>query len=239
MGEAHFQSKDYKLAFDAFNKVYSKYLESSLRPYALFRMGCVNFSTGKFQEAGLKWTQLIKEYPDNISYAASIYLLAEISLRQNELGEAIAGFGKLQHVNKYAMDSAYKTILGLAVQKQYEEAIHRADRFLDEYQWGDLSAKVSLLKGLSYHLEKKYEEAAVEYQKILDKYPNSTFFEKALYLLAVSYYQREFYGELVTNVYQTLKLSPTSASEWYAQTYYWIAEGYYNLEQYESARTVY
>ncbi|MFH1282210.1 MAG: tetratricopeptide repeat protein [bacterium] len=239
MGEAYFQSKEFPLAYSAFKNVYDKHLDSSLRPYALFRMGCVNFLTGRFQEAGLKWDQLVKQYPHNISHPASIYLLSEIALRQNELGTAIGNYAKVQNVSAYAMDAAYKIVWCLAVQGQFEEAINRADSFIKEYQWGDLAAKTYLLKGLSYHSLKKYEEAGVEYQKVLDRFPESIYFEKALYLFALSYYQQEFYGELVTNIYQTLKMSPTSGSEWYARTYFWVAEGYYKLEEYESARMVY
>jgi TolA-binding protein len=81
MGESYFQSKEYPLAYDSFRRLYTKpNWRARSGPFALFRMGCVDFQNGNFEQAGLNWTQLVKEFPQNLSGPASQYLLAEISL---------------------------------------------------------------------------------------------------------------------------------------------------------------
>ncbi|MBL0059458.1 MAG: tetratricopeptide repeat protein [Elusimicrobia bacterium] len=200
MGEAYFQSKEYPLAYNSFKRIYTTELASPFRPFALFRMGCVDFQNGKFDQAGLNWTQLVKEFPQNLSGPASQYLLAEISLRQGELAKAIPGFSGLITNNDYTMDAQFKIIWSLAVQGQYDVAIAKADRFLKDFEWGELHAKVSLMKGLCQMMMKKPDEAIATFQFILDRYPNTGYFDKALYLMAVTMIQERRYAEVVTHV---------------------------------------
>lgn len=239
MGEAYFQSKEYPLAFNSFKRIYDKELESPLRPFALFRMGCVNFQNGNFAAAGQNWAKLVKEFPQNISGPASQYLLAEIALRQNELGPAITGFSGLVALDDYSMDAQFKVIWSLAVQGQYDMAVSRADRFIKDFEWGELHAKASLIKGLCLHLMKKRTEAIDTYQFLLDRYPNTAYFEKALYLMAVALVQEQRHAEVVTHVYTILKSAPASPTPWQAQTYYWVAESYFNIGQFELAKQTY
>ncbi len=239
MGEAFFQSKEYPLAHNSFQRLFTKELQSPLRPFALFRMGCVNFQNGSFEAAGQNWSRLMKEFPENISGPAAQYLLAEIVLRQNQLGNAIAGFGGLVSLDDYSMDAQYKVIWSLAVQGQHDMAIARADRFLKEFEWGDLHAKVMLLKGISQQSMKLTDAAVTTYQAILDRFPNTPYYEKALYLLAVSLVQNHRYAEVVTLVYGILKSAPASPTRWQAETYYWVAESYFNIGQFELAKQTY
>lgn len=239
MGEAYFQSKEYPLAYNSFKRIYTTELASPFRPFALFRMGCVDFQNGKFDQAGLNWTQLVKEFPQNLSGPASQYLLAEISLRQGELAKAIPGFSGLITNNDYTMDAQFKIIWSLAVQGQYDVAIAKADRFLKDFEWGELHAKVSLMKGLCQMMMKKPDEAIATFQFILDRYPNTGYFDKALYLMAVTMIQERRYAEVVTHVYTFLKRAPATPTPWQAESYYWVAEAYYNIEQFELARETY
>jgi tetratricopeptide (TPR) repeat protein len=239
MGEAYFQSNEFPLAYDAFKRVYTTMLDSTLRPYALFRMGCVNYQIGKFEQAAFNWAQLVKEYPENLSGPASQYLIAELYLRENEASKAIAEFSKLQGIDEYAMDSKYKILWSFAMQGQYDTVIAKANSFLKEYEWGDLHAKVMLLKGLSQHLMNNQDEAIATYQGLLDRFPDSLYYEKGLYLMTVAYYQLKRYAEVVTHIYQLLKTIPTSPSMWQAGTYFWVAESYYQIGQYELSRQIF
>ncbi|MBK8575887.1 MAG: tetratricopeptide repeat protein [Elusimicrobia bacterium] len=239
MGEAYFQSKEFPLAYNSFRRIYKSELASPLRPFALFRMGCVDFQNGNFEQAGLNWAQLVKEFPQNLSGPASQYLLAEISLRQGELAKAIPGFSALVTNNDYSMDAQFKIIWSLAVQGQYDIAITKADHFIKDFEWGELHAKVSLIKGLCQMLMKKPDDAVVTFQFILDRYPNTAYFDKALYLMAVTMVQERRYAEVVTHVYTFLKRAPATPTPWQAETYYWVAEAYYNIEQFELARQTY
>ncbi|MFH1378808.1 MAG: tetratricopeptide repeat protein [bacterium] len=239
MGEAYFISQEFPLAYNSFKKVYSTMLASPLRPYALFRMGCVNYQIGQYEQAAFNWSQLVKEYPQNLSGPASQYLLAELSLRQGELGKAIANFSQLQGIDEYSMDARYKIIWSLAVQGQYDSVISKANQFIKDYEWGELHAKVTLLKGLSQHLMKNHDEAILTYQSLIDRYPESIYFEKGLYLMTVALFQVNRYAEIVTHIYQLLKVAPSSPSEWQAGTFYWIGEAYYNIGQYEMARQLF
>ena len=239
MGEAYFQSQEYPLAYDAFKKVFTEELKSPLRPIALFRMGCVNFQNGLLDQAGHNWSQLVQEFPATLSGPASQYLLAEIFLRQNELGKAITGFSGLLDVEEYSMDAQYKVIWSLAAQGQYDAAVTKADKFVKDIEWGELHAKALILKGLSQQKMNKQDDAIATYQSVLDRYPKTLYYEKSLFLMTLALVQQKRYAEVITLVYQVLKNSPSSPSRWQAETYYWVAESYYNMGQFEMSRQLY
>jgi len=238
MAEAYYQVNELNLAYDSYRKVFDKYLSSPLRPYALHRMACIHFQLGRFQEAGLKWEQLVRTFEDDVNLPNGIYMLGEMALRQGEYGKAIAFFSQIADTNELRMDAQYKIIWCLAEQNQDETAVARSEQFLKEYPWGELAAKTHLIKGICLQRMKKYREANQEYQIVADQFGNSIHSEKALYLMSTSLFQNNQLAEIVTSLNSTLKLAPVSPTRWQAETYLWIAEAYYGLEQYEaSART--
>ncbi|MCB4756859.1 MAG: tetratricopeptide repeat protein [Elusimicrobia bacterium] len=238
MAEAYYQVNELNLAYDAYRKVFDKYVSSPLRPYALHRMACIHFQLGRFQEAGLKWEQLVRTFEDDVNLPNGIYMLGEMALRQGEYGKAISFFSQIADTHELRMDAQFKIIWCLAEQKQDEAAVARADQFLKDYPWGELAAKTHVLKGIGLQRMKKFREANQEYQVVIDQFGNSIHSEKALYLMATSLFENNQLAEIVTSLNSTLKLAPVSPTRWQAETYLWVAEAYYGLNQYDaSART--
>ncbi len=239
MAEAYYKVNEMNLAYDSFRRVYDNYSLSPLRPYALHRMACINFNLGRFQEAGLKWEELVRTFEDDVNLPYAIYMLGEMSLRQGDYGKAISFFSQISEAHELRMDSQYKIIWCMAEQKQDETAVARADAFLKEYPWGDLAAKMHLIKGICLQRMQKYVEANTEYQTVLDQFGNSIYSEKALYLMATSLFQNSKLAEIVTSLNSQLKLAPVSPTRWQAETYLWVAEAYYALNQYPAAQRTY
>jgi tol-pal system protein YbgF len=239
MAEAYYQVNELNLAYDSFRKVFDKYLQSPLRPYALHRMACIQFQLGRFQEAGLKWEQLVRTFQDDVNLPSGIYMLGEMALRQGEYGKAISFFSQIADTHELRMDAQYKIIWCLAQQKQDETTVARAEQFLKMYPWGDLAAKTHLIKGICLQRMAKYREANQEYQIVIDQFGNSIFSEKAMYLMATAYFQNNQLAEIVTSLNSMLKLAPVSPTQWQADTYLWVAEAYYALGQFEAAGRTY
>ncbi|MFN0118216.1 MAG: tetratricopeptide repeat protein [Elusimicrobiota bacterium] len=239
MAEAYYSVNELNLAYDSFRKVFDRFATSPLRPYALHRMACVHFQLGRFQEAGLKWEELIRTFEDDVNLPNGIYMLGEMALRQGEYGKAISFFSQISSAHELRMDSQYKILWCLAQQKQDETAIAKCDQFLKEYPWGELAAKTHLVKGICLQRIKKYTEANSEYQIVIDQFGQSIFSEKAMYLMSTSLFQNNQLAEIVTSLNSTLKLAPVSPTRWQAETYLWIAEAYYSLNQYEAAERTY
>ena len=239
MAEAYYQVNELNLAYDSFRKVFDKYVSSPLRPYALHRMACIQFQLGRYQEAGLKWEQLVRTFEDDVNLPNGIYMLGEMALRQGEYGKAISFFSQIANAHELRMDSQFKIIWCMAEQNQDETVVARADQFLKEYPWGELAAKTHMLKGIALQRMKKYREANLEYQTIIDQFGNSIHSEKAMYLMSTALFQNSQFAEIVTSLNSMLKLAPVSPTHWQADTYLWIAEAYYSLGQYDAAGRMY
>lgn len=239
MAEAYYKVSELNLAYDSFRKVYDKFPMSPLRPYALHRMACVHFHLGRFQEAGLKWEELVRTFEDDVNLPYGIYMLGEMSLRQGEYGKAIAFFSQISDAHELRMDSQYKIIWCMAQQKQDDTAVARAEKFLKEFPWGELAAKTHLIKGICLQRMQKYIEANRDYQIVLDQFGNSIHSEKALSLMATSLFQNNQLAEIVTSLNSDLKLAPVSPTRWQAEAYLWVAESYYALNQFDAAGRTY
>jgi len=239
IGESFFQSQQYPLSSEAFGNLLSQYQESDLREAALYRLACSVFQEGKYGEAEIKLQNLLEEFPQSPLTLYSNYLIGEISLRQNDFAKALANYSLAWKVEKLSMYSLYKIIWCHARQGQYEEAIAKAKEFLNFYQWGELAANVLLIEGIAYQKRERCGEAIRCYQEIIDRFPETLYFEEAIYLMATAYYELKDYPQLVTNVYQILKNSPASSTNWRVQTYFMIGEAYYALDKYNEAREVY
>ena len=163
-------------------------------------------------------------------------MLGEMALRQGELGKAISFFSQITDAHDLRMDAQYKIIWCMAEQKQDEAVVARVDQFLKDYPWGDLAAKAHLVKGIALQRMNKYREANESYQIVVDQFGNSIYSEKALYLMATSFFQNDQLAEIVTSLNATLKLAPVSPTRWQADTYLWIAEAYYALNQYDASQ---
>jgi TolA-binding protein len=233
--ESFYQVNELNLAYDGYRKVYTKYMTSPLRPYALHRMAGIQFQLGRYQEAGLKWEQLVRTFVDDVNLPNGIYMLGEMALRQGEYGKAISFFSQITDAHELRMDAQFKIIWCLAEQEQDETAVARAEQFLKEYPWGELAAKTHLIKGIGLQRMKKYREADASYQIVIDQFGNSIYSEKAMYLMATSHFENGQLAEIVTSLNSMLKLAPVSPTRWQADTYFWIAEAYYALEQYDAA----
>ena len=239
MAEAYYKVNELNLAYDSFRKVFDKFPTSPLRPYALHRMACIQFHLGRFQEAGLKWEQLVRTFSDDVNLPHAIYMMGEMALRQGEYGKAIGFFSQISDQHELRMDAQYKIIWCQAQQKQDDTAVARAEKFLKEYPWGELAAKTHLIKGICLQRMKKFIEANQDYQIVLDQFGKSVHAEKALYLMGTSYFQNKQLAEIVTSLNSQLKIAPVSPSRWQAESYLWVAEAYYSLDQFDAAQRSY
>ena len=239
IGQSFFRSQQYPLTSEALENLLSQYPESDLREETAYLLACSDFQQGKYSEAEIKLQKLLREFPENPLALYSNYLIGEISLRQNDFAKALANYSLALNVEKLSMYSLFKIIWCHAQQNQHEEAITKAKEFLHSYQWGELAAKVLLIEGMAYQKTGRHPQAMRCYQQIVDRYSGTEFFEKALYLMATAYYELEKYPQLVTNVHQILKSSPSSSTNWRAETYYMIGEAYYALGKYSEAARIY
>jgi len=239
IGESFFQSKEYSLAAEAFENLLAQYPESDLREEALYLLACSDFQQGKYGEAEVKLQNLLKEFPQSPLALYSNYLIGEIALKESNYAKALTNYSLALKVEELSMYALFKIVWCHAQQKQYEEAIGKANDFLKKYQWGELAGNVLLIEGIAYQKTGRGKEAIGCYQEIVDRYRGSQFFERALYLMATAYYELKGYGQLVTNVYQVLKNSPLSGSRWQEETYFMVAEGYYSLGKYSEAVKAY
>ncbi|MCK5534181.1 tetratricopeptide repeat protein [bacterium] len=238
-GECLYQIRQYALAYKSFEKTFKDFVDSDLRVHALFYMACCKLQMESFNEASLKFTRLIEGFPDDSLVPISKYFLGELALQKRDFAAALTNYSQVLKEPEICMDAAFKIIWCYMLEGQYGEVITRSENYLREYQWGKLVAKVKLVKGIAYQKTDKFLEANQTYQEVIDYFPETIFSEMATYLLATSYYQSKEYAQIVTHVYQILKNSPTSPSKWQAEAYFWVAEAYFELKQYNRAGVVY
>ena len=239
IGEAFLQAEEYPLAFEAYSKVFNEYPASRLRTLALYKMACVDYILGRYQDATNKWEQLMRQSSDDPSRSGAHFMLGELALKTNNMPDAMLHFNEAAKSEGLSMEASYKMLWALAKQGQDEQAIAKSEKFLQDYPWGDVAAKTMLLVGFCQQRLAHYPEAIAMYLKVADVYRETTYWDKAMYLAAVSYYKAGELGELITSLYQSLKLAPPAPSPFQARAYIWVAEGLYDLQKYAQARVIY
>lgn len=236
-GECFYALKQFDLAKASFEQLYASG-SSELKPFALYRLACVDYRQKKTQAAEEKWNRLIRDYPESELVPGANMLLADVHLLQGRTAKAMSELETLLSVDALAMDAAYKMVWANAQENQYDQALGGSKKFLDQYSWGLLAAKMQLIQGFCLQGLGQQQKAMKVYQTILDNTPSFPALEQVLYLLTRTYFEAGAYDRILTHAYPLSKQILKSPNEWQAEITYWTGRSYEKVGQYAESRRI-
>ena len=117
------------------------------------------------------------------------------------------------------------------------------DKFFHKYPKNPLTGYALLLQGVAFDQTNDTDKAIDSYQTLVDLFPQSPAAGKAVYLMTLSLHRANEPTRIVSalnHLNENLQRNEEIKSdEWRKNTLFWIAEGYYSIQDYKLAADTY
>lgn len=256
IGEAIYQTKDFDLAMTFFGPVSRRDALPELRVLALYRLACIDFQKKNYSRCELTLQNLLKEYPNHGLRTDWTYLLATIPVYQRDWartlkeetrytssGRGVAPGPRSIPPEQLAPEAQFRSIWALMALGNYNEVIKQTDKFFKKYPKNPLTGYSLLLQGVAYDQLGNTEKAIDAYQTLVDLFPQSPAAGKAVYLMTLSLKRAGESSRIVSalnHLNENLQRQEEIKSDaWRKNTMFWIAEGYFSIQDYKHAEQTY
>ncbi len=256
IGEAIYQTKDYDLAMTFFGPVSRRDAPANLRVLALYRLACIDFQKKNYTRCELTLQNLLKEYPVHPLRTDWLYLVATIPVYQRDWNRTIKEEGRFAAAGKsvapaprsippeqLAPEAQFRVIWANMALGHYQDVTKLTDRFYKRYPKNTLTGYALLLQGVAYDQVGNKERAVDSYQTLVDLFPQSPAAGKAVYLMTLSLTKARESARVVSalnHMNESLKRAEeTRSDDWRKNTMYWIAEGYFSIQDFAHASETY
>ncbi len=256
IGEAIYQTKDYDLAMTFFGPVSRRDAPVHLRVLALYRLACIDFQKKNYTRCELTLQNLLKDFPNHALRTDWLYLIATIPVYQRDWNRTIKEEGRFASSGKgstpaprsipqdqLAPEAQFRVIWATMALGKYADVTRLTDKFYRKYEQNPLSGYALLLQGVAYDQLNNTDKAIDAYQTIVDLYPHSPAAGKAVYLMTLSLHKAKEPTRIVSalnHLNENLQRQEEIKSDaWRKITLYWIAEGYYSIQDYVHAEQTY
>ncbi len=255
IGEAIYQTNDYDLAMTFFGPVSRRDASTDLRVLALYRLACIDFKKKNYNRCELTLQNLLREYERHPLRTDWMYLLATIPVYQRDWNRTIHDEGRYSSsrggapaprsipTEQLAPEAEFRTIWAYTALGSYHEVVKRTDKFFRKYPKNTLAGYALLLQGVAFDQLGNMEKAIDSYQTLVDLFPQSPAAGKAVYLMTLSLHKAQEPSRIVSSLNhlnESLERnSGTKDDEWQKNTLYWIAEGYFSIQDYPHAQESY
>lgn len=173
--------EDVNSAMLAFNALLNDYPNSSYRPYALLRLGLINFNLGNNDKALGYYKQVVNNYPKSDQSKEALSIMQEIYVSQ---GKPDAYIDYLQQSNIDVTASTQDSLFYKAAEERYfnadcNAAIPAFEKYLSKFPAGYFVEEASYYSADCHYKAKNYTEALKYYESLTEK-PTSIYYERAL-----------------------------------------------------------
>ena len=240
-----YDEKLYQDAFRALTIYLENYPSSPFASNAKFLIADSYFYLSDFDLAAKLYQQVIRDYPESEEQYLAKRRLERLASLQNKKDNS-----SLQAVYKKALDKYY--------QKDFDAAIQEFADFLTLYPKSELAPNCQYWLAESYYSLDKKSQALSEFEKVVKQYPGSDKAKDAKVKMKmivdarkssnssqeVKSYKAIRKSYLVGKYRKAIKefneyLVNFPASTYAPNAYYWKAECYYSLEEFEKAIEVF
>lgn len=256
IGEAIYQTKDYDLAMTFFGPVSRRDASPELRVLALYRLACIDFQKKNYSRCELTLQNLLKEFPNHPLRTDWTYLLATIPVYQRDWNRTLKDEGRYTSSGhgvapgprsippeQLAPEAQFRSLWAYMALGNYSEVIRQADKFFKKYPKNTLTGYALLLQGVAYDQQGDTERAIDSYQTLVDLFPQSPAAGKAVYLMTLSLRRSNQSSRIVSALNHLndnlQRQEEIKSDEWRKNTMFWIAEGYYSIQDYKHAEQTY
>jgi tetratricopeptide (TPR) repeat protein len=209
--------------------------------YAYYQKGIVQVYEEKLPEAKASFETVINKFPNSLYYEGAIYQKAQLDTRNNELILALQGYSKLigtkLNNHPYEPNALLKRAIIYNSLKRYDEALADYNLLLDKYY--DLPLQEDALRGAqeTYKLLDKNEEWVERLDELKKKNPESVLLDDIGFDAAKTLYDEGKYKKSITLFESYLSKYPQSINA--PDSRYFLADSYYQLNDYENASRLY
>ncbi|MEI7812953.1 MAG: tetratricopeptide repeat protein [Ignavibacteria bacterium] len=198
-------------AISAFNFFTRRYVLSSFRNEALYKLGALYFDNKEYENARQKFRILVNDYPASEYAGSSLYLIGDSYVKDNKPDEAVNFFKNAissKKQNNYVDNSIYSLANIYEKTGDYKTAAAYYDTLLAYYKTSSLAPHAQLRIGLCYFQLKEYDNATLELKDpLISELPVKQLIE-ARYMLANSHYRLKEYKEAKATFSGILKENP-------------------------------
>lgn len=256
IGEAIYQTRDYDLAMTFFGPVSRRDAPANLRVMALYRLACIDFQKKNYTRCELTLQNLLKEYNAHPLRTDWMYLLATIPVYQRDWNRTIRDEGRYTSsggrvapaphsipAEQLVPEAEFRVIWAYMALGNYQEVIKLTDKFFRRYAKNPLTGYALLLQGVAYDQLKSMDKAIDAYQTLVDLFPQSPAAGKAVYLMTLSLHRANESSRIVSALNHMneglQRQTETKSDAWRKNTLFWIAEGYYTIQDWPHAEQTY
>ncbi len=246
IGESFFRQNMFDLARKSYEQMLPLTIPSRLKARAVLQLGSIALSRNQFQEAEELANKIIaagkrSALPmdkDPLLWGSE-YLLAETAMKTNQWAKAKTYYERVAKVPELGMEAKLKLLWLSLKEGEFNQAVAQANEFLEQYPWGEYAGQALILRAIGYQRGGNVDLSIRDVIQFLDKYPDHALKERATYLLALNYLQSKKWADLVAHISEARAHLEPRPTAWQAGILFCLAEGYYNLEEYEKAMQIY
>lgn len=256
LGEWFYSGNDYNQAHAFFKPVTRPQADPTLRPLALHRRACIFFQQENYVEAEKIFTDLLKQYPKHELRSQWTYLYASIPVFKKDWKKAIQEqkmaleFDRGLAPRLYGADEKqlrlsadFRILWAHLLLNNYNGVRILADKFIARYPNEQMTSYAYLAKGMSAYRMGEYDRALEIYQELLNKFPDSSACGKAVYLMVLGLHSsRDPFrmAGVLNEVHSRMsKATDSKVDEWTQNTLYWVADGYFQLNDFQSSEKIF
>lgn len=221
-----------------FEYLVKTYNWSNYRDKALYNLGLIYFSSGKYNLSRNKLKTLLNDYPASDFYGNALYWVGESYSTENKPNEAIQFLEEAvadKRNKKYADYTMYALANAYEKTGDYNNAVKYYDQLLTYHKNSTLANSAQIRIGICYFKLKDYQSSIVELKspKLINL--SDDMYSESIYLLATSYYRVGEYSDAEKSYLEVLQKFPDA--KYTRNSKYGLAWTYFQQKKYNQAFT--
>ncbi|MCU0343201.1 MAG: tetratricopeptide repeat protein [Ignavibacterium sp.] len=219
-----------------FEYLVKTYFWSNFRDKALYNLGLIYYSTGKYELSRSKLKILLNDYPESEFYGNGLYWVGESYSTENKPEEAIKFLEEAvadKRNKKYADYSLYALATAYEKTGDYNNAVKYYDQLLTYHKNSPLATSAQIRIGICYFKLKDYQSSIVELKSPKLTNLSEDLYAESIYLLATSYYRVGEYSDAEVSYLEVLEKFPEA--KYTRDSKYGLAWTYFQQKKYQDA----
>ena len=219
-----------------FEYLVKTYNWSNYRDKALYNLGLIYYSSGKYELSRQKLKLLLNDYPESDFYGNSLYWVGESFSAENKPDEAIQFLEEAvadKRNKKYADYSIYALANAYEKTGDYNNAVKYYDQLLTYHKNSTLATSSQIRIGICYFKLKDYQSSIVELKSPRLTNLSDEMYSESIYLLATSYYRVGEYSDAEKSYLEVLQKFPEA--KYSRDAKYGLAWTYFQQKKYNEA----
>ena len=221
-----------------FEYLVKTYNWSNYRDKALYNLGLIYFSAGKYELSRNKLKLLLNDYPESEFYGNALYWVGESFSTENKPKEAIQFLEEAvadTRNKKYADYTLYALANAYEQTGDYNNAVKYYDQLLTYHKNSALANSAQIRIGICYFKLKDCQSSIVELKSPKLTNLSDDMYSESIYLLATSYYRVGEYNDAEKSYLEVLQKFPDA--KYARNSKYGLAWTYFQLKKYNQAFT--